>query len=122
MRESLEVYIRVGDRDIIGRSFSELTDALIFAGRFREAIEVARRGLTYLEGDVSVSRVRLLDGKSQALASAEGYEPAHLKQAEIRRFHAMMLIDRAAPGDRERAQILPSEALETYKRIGTPGT
>jgi hypothetical protein len=122
LRESLEVYIRVGDRDIIGRSFSELTDALIFAGRFREAIEVARRGLTYLEGDVSVSRVRLLDGKSQALASAEGYEPAHLKQAEIRRFHAMMLIDRAAPGDRERAQILPSEALETYKRIGTPGT
>jgi tetratricopeptide (TPR) repeat protein len=77
LRESLEVYIEVGDRDMIGKSFSELTDALIFAGSFQEAIETARRGLAYLEGDVGVNRVRLLDGLSQALASAEGYEPAH---------------------------------------------
>ncbi len=41
---------------MIGRSFSELTDALIFAGSFQEAIETARRGLAYLEGDVSVNR------------------------------------------------------------------
>ena len=61
---------------MIGKSFSTLTDALIFAGRFEDAIEVARRGLAYLEGDVTVDRVRLLDGLSQALAWAEGYEPA----------------------------------------------
>jgi tetratricopeptide (TPR) repeat protein len=77
LRESVEVYIGIGDRDMIGRSFSELSDALILAGRFQEAVETARRGLTYLEGVVSVDRVRLLDGLSQALASAEGYEPAH---------------------------------------------
>jgi predicted ATPase len=74
LRESLKVYIGVGDRDMIGRSFSELTDALIFAGRFQEAAGTARRGLAYLEGDVSVDRVRLLDGLSQALGWAEGYE------------------------------------------------
>jgi hypothetical protein len=46
--------------------------------------------------------------------------PNHLEQAEIRRFHAMMLLDRAAPGDREEAQTLLSEALETYVHIGMP--
>jgi hypothetical protein len=37
--------------------------------------------------------------------------PNHLEQAEIRRFHAMMLMDRAAPSDREKAQMLLKEAL-----------
>jgi hypothetical protein len=32
----------------------------------------------------------------------------------------MMLMDRAASGDREKAQTLVSEALETYTRIGMP--
>lgn len=44
--------------------------------------------------------------------------PHRLEQAEIRRFHAMMLMDRAAPGDRDRARRLLVEALETYTRIG----
>ena len=46
--------------------------------------------------------------------------PDSLEQAEIRRFHAMMLVDRAAPGDREKAQTLLREALESYRRIGMP--
>jgi hypothetical protein len=46
--------------------------------------------------------------------------PDSLEQVEIRRFHAMMLIDRAAPGDREKAQTLLHEALESYQRIGMP--
>jgi hypothetical protein len=32
----------------------------------------------------------------------------------------MMLIDRAAPGDREKGQTLLREALESYTRIGMP--
>jgi hypothetical protein len=32
----------------------------------------------------------------------------------------MMLIDRAAPGDREKVQGLLGEALETYTHIGMP--
>jgi hypothetical protein len=54
-----------------------------------------------------------------ALQQAESV-PHHLEQAEIRRFHAMMLIDRAAPGDRDEARRLLGEALETYTRIGMP--
>ncbi len=81
--EVVEIFINLGDREMIGQSFSQLTDALILAGRFPQAAETARRGLAYLEGEVSVARVRILDGLSQALAWAEGYEPAHdaLKEA-----------------------------------------
>jgi hypothetical protein len=32
-------------------------------------------------------------------------------------FHAMMLIDRAAQGDRERARALLNDALQSYQRI-----
>jgi len=52
-----------------------------------------------------------------ALRQAESF-PYILEQAEIRCFRAMMLLDRAASGDREKARILTSEALETYTRIG----
>jgi tetratricopeptide (TPR) repeat protein len=54
-----------------------------------------------------------------AMQQAESF-PYRLEQAEIRRFHAMMLKDRAAPGDREKAKTLLNEALETYTQIGMP--
>jgi hypothetical protein len=54
-----------------------------------------------------------------ALQQAESF-PDRLEQAEIRRFHAMMLIDRAGAGDREKAQTRLREALETYTQIGMP--
>ena len=54
-----------------------------------------------------------------ALRQAESF-PNRLEQVEIRRFHAMMRIDRATPGDREKAQTLLREALESYHRIGMP--
>jgi tetratricopeptide (TPR) repeat protein len=46
--------------------------------------------------------------------------PNRLEQTDIRRFHAMMLLDRAAKGDREKANALLNQALETYKQIGMP--
>ena len=54
-----------------------------------------------------------------ALQQAESF-PNRLEQAEIHRFHAVMLIDRAGAGDRETARKLLSEALETYTHIGMP--
>jgi hypothetical protein len=82
--EVVEISINLGDREMIGKSFSRLTDALIVAGHFPQAVDAARRrGFAYLEGEVSVDWMRLLDGLSQALAWAEGYEAAHeaLKEA-----------------------------------------
>jgi tetratricopeptide (TPR) repeat protein len=52
-----------------------------------------------------------------ALRQAEKF-PHRLEQAEIRRFHAMMLMDRAASGDRERARRLLRQARESYEQIG----
>jgi hypothetical protein len=54
-----------------------------------------------------------------AMQQAESF-PYLLEQAEIRRFHAMMLLDRSARGDRETAQTLLGEAVETYTQIGMP--
>jgi hypothetical protein len=54
-----------------------------------------------------------------ALHQAEAI-PHCLEQAEIRRFLAMMLMDRATPGDREKAQTLLRGALESYTQIGMP--
>ena len=54
-----------------------------------------------------------------AMQQAESF-PHLLEQAEIRRFHATMLIDRAAPGDREKARTLIREALQSYTQIGMP--
>ncbi len=78
LRESLEIYIGLNDRAMIGRSFTELTDTLIWAGRFQDAIELACRGLVYLQKDVSVDRVRLLAALGHAYATtANGYELGH---------------------------------------------
>jgi tetratricopeptide (TPR) repeat protein len=54
-----------------------------------------------------------------AMQQAESF-PNVLEQAEIRRFHAMMLIDRGVSKDREKARTLLNEALESYERIGMP--
>jgi hypothetical protein len=54
-----------------------------------------------------------------AMKQAEAF-PNLLEQAEIRRFHAMMLLDRSAGGDRNKAQRLLNQALETYSQIGMP--
>ena len=54
-----------------------------------------------------------------ALKQAESL-PFHFEKAEINRFHAMMLIKRARPGDREQARSLISAALASYERFGMP--
>jgi tetratricopeptide (TPR) repeat protein len=54
-----------------------------------------------------------------AMQQAKSF-PNLLEQAEIRRFHAMMLMDHAAAGDPKRAQKLLREALESYSYIGMP--
>jgi hypothetical protein len=54
-----------------------------------------------------------------AMRHAESF-PCRFEQTEIGRFHAMMLIDRAARGDREKARTLLDEATQSYRTIGMP--
>jgi class 3 adenylate cyclase/tetratricopeptide (TPR) repeat protein len=46
--------------------------------------------------------------------------PIVMEQPEVRRWYARMLIDRDAPGDREKARELLTEAVAMYRRIGMP--
>ena len=76
LREALEIYTNLGDREMIGSSFAELADAFIWGGRFQDAAETARRGLDYLGQDVSANRLRLLAALGQASAASAGHEAA----------------------------------------------
>jgi tetratricopeptide (TPR) repeat protein len=46
--------------------------------------------------------------------------PNLIEQPEVRRWYARMLIDRNAPGDRDKAFRLLTEAIAMYRRIGMP--
>jgi tetratricopeptide (TPR) repeat protein len=76
LREAIEIYINLHDREMIGRSFIELTEALVWVGRYQEAADTAQRGLTYLPTDFSADRVRLLAAFAAACAPVAGYAPA----------------------------------------------
>jgi len=76
LREVLEIYTGLGDREMIGSSFAELADAFIWVGRFQEATETARGGLAYLGAGVSANRLRLLSALGQASAASAGREQA----------------------------------------------
>jgi len=77
LQEALEMYITLGDRGMIAKSCTELAAVFVWAGRFQEATETARRGLAYLEADVSADRAPLLAVLGQARAGAGEYDPAH---------------------------------------------
>jgi tetratricopeptide (TPR) repeat protein len=76
LRDVLDIYTNLGDREMIGKSFAELADAFIWVGHFREAAETAARGLAYLGADLSANRVRLLAVLGQAEAASAGDESA----------------------------------------------
>src|SRR5262249_10133321 len=54
-----------------------------------------------------------------ALEQAERF-PNRFEYAEIKRFQAMMLLDRGTGNDRETARSQLNDALRTYRRIGMP--
>ncbi len=46
--------------------------------------------------------------------------PIVIAQPDVRRWYARMLIDRDAPGDRDKARALLTEAIAMYRKIGMP--
>ncbi len=74
--EAIDIYVETGDRELIGRSFTDMTDGLMWARRYRKVIKVASRGLSLLEGDRSAYRVRLLCQVALITAAAGRYEAA----------------------------------------------
>jgi tetratricopeptide (TPR) repeat protein len=116
---AIEGLVMLGDHSQAGQLYP-LTCELIGTGpvvlwlifRFTQTIAGVAAAAAH-QWDAAEEHLRI------AMQQAESF-PNRLEQAEIRRFHAMMLMDRAAPGDRERAQTLLREALETYTHIVMP--
>ena len=46
--------------------------------------------------------------------------PHNIRQPEVRRRYARMLMDRNGPGDRDKARQLLTEAVAMYRPIGMP--
>jgi predicted ATPase len=63
LREALEIYLSLGDSDMAGKIFAELTGAYNRSGRFEDAARTAQRGLASLEADVRADRARLLPSR-----------------------------------------------------------
>ena len=77
LRESLELYINLGDREMIAKNCTDLADTCLWAVRFEEASETARRGLANISADHNIYRVRLLAALGQADAASGDYQSAH---------------------------------------------
>ena len=77
LQEALDIYVTLDDREMIARSCTELSVIFVWAGHLQEAIETARHGLAYLEGDVSAHRARLLTVLAQIRAAAGDYDRSH---------------------------------------------
>jgi tetratricopeptide (TPR) repeat protein len=75
--EAFNIYITLGDREMIGKRGTELTTVFVWAGRLHEATETARRGLGYLDANFSGDRARLLAVFGQVQATAGRWEPAN---------------------------------------------
>jgi len=77
LQQALDIYIALGDREMIARSCTELAVIFVWAGRLQEAFETIRGGLAYLEADVSAHRARLLSVLGRIRAAAGDYEQSH---------------------------------------------
>jgi tetratricopeptide (TPR) repeat protein len=82
LREALEIYIDLDDRQMIATAYADLTDALTWTAHNHEAIEVGRHGLAFVETSTGPDRVRLLAATAEALANTANYEPAEQTLSE----------------------------------------
>ena len=116
---TIEGLAMVGERDRAAKLYP-LVRELLESGvkctaleiRFPETVAGIAAGAA---GDWERAEQHFLAARKQAVEL-----PHRLEEAEVLRFHATMLIDRAASGDRERARRLLGEALVTYTRVGMP--
>jgi tetratricopeptide (TPR) repeat protein len=77
LREALDLYITLDDRRMIARICTQLIGTFVWALRPQEAIETARRGLSYLGKGLDGDRVRLLAALGQAYGAAGSWEQAN---------------------------------------------
>lgn len=114
-------------------------EALAVLGEFEQAAALHDGALACIETGMRMSPDgAILVETSAAIAAACGEQwdvaeqhfetalrqaheiPTPVQQAEVRRWHAWMLLSRDGPGDRDRARELLAEAIAMYREIGMP--
>jgi tetratricopeptide (TPR) repeat protein len=112
-----EALYLAGRRDDVA-AMRPLMDAALALGEWWDTIDC--RGPQTRAGIVAAAGRRWDDAERYYRAAAEQAEklPNHVEAADVRRFHAMMLLDRGEPGDADRAREMLEGAREAYGRIG----
>jgi tetratricopeptide (TPR) repeat protein len=109
LSEAFEIYIALGDQQMLAKSCAQLVGIFVWAGRLQEAINTAVRGLSYLGTNVSAARARLLAALAQAQATAGNWEPS---QAAID--EAMSIASRVSVTNLER-RLLGARSTVNYQ-------
>lgn len=118
-------------------ALAAVVEALALLGRREEAaalIEPAEdfvgTGVQYLRSQMSSTIAGIAATCAREWSRAEAHHQLAIRQADAayrvsqphaRLWYADMLLSRNAPGDRERARSLLSEALSLYESMGMPG-
>jgi tetratricopeptide (TPR) repeat protein len=116
-----------------------VVEGLAILGEGRRTSELYPQVLDFMEKGVKIihPHMRLVETLAGIAAAAgrqwqkaeEHYQralnyadelPHRIEQPEVRRWYARMLLDRDAPGDRETARRLLTEAVAMYRKIGMP--
>jgi tetratricopeptide (TPR) repeat protein len=116
---AVEGWAMIGERERAAELYplvQPLLDAgvvcLSFVCRFPETVAGIAAGAA---GEWAAAEGHFLTALQQAESS-----PHRLEQAEVHRFHAVMMLERGESGDVARAREMLTAALDTYQRIGMP--
>jgi tetratricopeptide (TPR) repeat protein len=81
-RRAIEIYQKLGDVEVVGRTCLAAAYSLAWAARFVEAYELAQQGLVALEGRPSGERAQLLALSGAVVALGGHYQPGMQQLAE----------------------------------------
>ena len=114
---AVEALARLGEREEAFRLYEPIREIL------RDGAVLMMGPLTEMRAGVASAAGAQWDFAERhfetALQQAHDF-PSKIAQPETRRWYAWMLLDRDAPGDRDKARTLLGEAIGLYKAIGMP--
>ena len=115
---AVEALAEIGEREEAHRLYPPLCDILQDG-----AVALMMWGLVEIRAGIAATAGEQWDAAEQHFET--GLRQAHdipsiIDQPTARRWYAWMLLDRDAPGDREKARTLLEEAIEMYGTIGMP--
>ena len=115
---AVEALAKIGAVDEAAELYPHVSDAIAagFLGPASELSESAAGIAAAAAGEWDRSEAHFATALHQAHTL-----PHRVKQPEVRRWHAWMLRRRDAPGDREHARTMLTEALAMYREIGMTG-